>query len=85
LKVAENTFGLEHPYLATSLNNLVELNFAQGKYDEAEPLFKQSLTIYKRTLGWEHPDVAIVLRIWQSVARKLKRKMRLKSWKNERV
>jgi Tfp pilus assembly protein PilF len=34
----------------------------QGKYTEAEPLFKQSLAIYEKALGPEHPHVATVLR-----------------------
>ena len=33
-------------------------SFAQGKYDEAEPLYKESLAIRKKVLGDEHPDVA---------------------------
>lgn len=31
---------------------------AQGKYDQAEPLFKRSLAIREKALGSEHPDVA---------------------------
>ena len=31
---------------------------AQGKYDEAEPLYKESLAIRKKVFGDEHPDVA---------------------------
>ena len=30
----------------------------QGKYEEAEPLFKRSLAIREKALGAEHPDVA---------------------------
>ncbi|CAM9285208.1 unnamed protein product, partial [Ectocarpus sp. 13 AM-2016] len=32
-----------------------------GKYSEAEPLFKQTLAIYEKVLGPEHPDVALSL------------------------
>ena len=31
---------------------------SQGKLGEAEPLFKESLTIRKKVFGDEHPDVA---------------------------
>ena len=31
---------------------------AQGKYDEAEPLYKESLAIRKKVFGDEHPSVA---------------------------
>jgi tetratricopeptide (TPR) repeat protein len=66
--------GEEHPDVATSLNNLAVLLKTQGKYDEAEPLYRQSLAIdrkvsafmsvwlFHRTscqvYGDEHPDVA---------------------------
>ena len=33
----------------------------QGKYDEAEKMYKESLTIDKKVYGEEHPDVAISL------------------------
>ena len=56
LKEAEN-FGPEDPRLATSLNNLAGIYVTQGKYAEAEPLYKRSLAI----LGPEHPDVAASL------------------------
>ncbi len=44
--------------MATSLNNLAEIFLAQGKYAEAEPLCKRSLTIRETALGPEHPQVA---------------------------
>ena len=58
LKVAENTFGPEHPDVATSLNNLALFYHSQGKYTEAEPFYKRSLTIREKALGPYHPDVA---------------------------
>jgi tetratricopeptide (TPR) repeat protein len=69
--------GEEHPDVAQSLNNLAELLKAQGKYDEAEPLCRQSLAIIRKVcairlaassrdhscqvLGEEHPYVATFL------------------------
>jgi tetratricopeptide (TPR) repeat protein len=62
LKVAENTFGPDHPNLATSLNNLAELyRRLQGKYAAAEPLYQRALAIYEKALGPDHPDVATSL------------------------
>src|SRR3972149_4631639 len=58
VKVAEKTFGKDHPNTATSLNNLAKLYYAQGKYDEAEPRYKQALLIREKALGKDHPDVA---------------------------
>ncbi len=61
LKVAENTFGQDHPKVAQSLNNLVVLYDSQGKYAEAEPLYKRSLSITQKALGPDHPKVATSL------------------------
>jgi tetratricopeptide (TPR) repeat protein len=61
LTLDENTFGPDHPYVATGLNNLADLYRSQGKYTEAEPLFKRSLTVYENALGPDHPDVATSL------------------------
>ncbi len=32
---------------------------AQDKYAEAEPLYKEAIAIGEKTLGKEHPDVAV--------------------------
>ena len=45
---------------ATGLNNLVMLYHAQGKYAEAEPLYRRALAIWEKALGPEHPNVATV-------------------------
>ena len=47
--------------MATSLNNLAELYRTQGRYAEAEPLYRRSLTIREAKLGPDHPDVATSL------------------------
>ena len=44
-----------------SLNNLAGLYQAQGRYAEAEPLYKRSLAINEKALGPDHPDVALSL------------------------
>ena len=41
-----------------SLNGLALLYDSQGRYNDAEPLYLQSLDIRKRQLGNDHPDVA---------------------------
>ena len=41
-------YGDEHPSVATSLNNLAILLKAQGKHDEAEPLYRESLAMMRR-------------------------------------
>jgi tetratricopeptide (TPR) repeat protein len=58
LEVAENSAGLDHPDVATSLNTLANLHSVQGQYAKAEPLCKRSLAIREKALGPNHPDVA---------------------------
>ena len=47
--------------MALSLNNLAALYVAQGRYAEAEPLYKRSLAIQEKALGPDHPDVGTSL------------------------
>ena len=47
--------------MAASLNNLAALYQVQGRYAEAEPLFKRSLAIKEKAFGPDHPDVALSL------------------------
>ncbi len=61
LKVAEDTFGPDHPKVAISLNNIAELHIINGTYDEIEPLYKRALEINEKALGPDNPDVAISL------------------------
>jgi tetratricopeptide (TPR) repeat protein len=60
-KVTRNRLGLEHPHVASSLNNLALLYESTGRYSEAEPLYQQALELTKRLLGEEHPHVAASL------------------------
>jgi len=54
----EKALGPEHPDVAQSLNNLAELYRSQGRYAQAEPLYKRSLAMLEKVLGPDHPDVA---------------------------
>jgi tetratricopeptide (TPR) repeat protein len=47
-----------HPSVAESLNNLAALLCDQGKYEEADELFRQTLAIHRKLHGDEHPDIA---------------------------
>ncbi len=50
-----------HPEVAASLNNLAILYADQGRYAEAEPLYKRALAIKEKVLGPEHVDFATTL------------------------
>jgi CHAT domain-containing protein/tetratricopeptide (TPR) repeat protein len=58
VRVAEKTFGANHPAVAISLNLLGAIYDDEGKYVEAEPLFKRGLAIREKALGPDNPDVA---------------------------
>ena len=61
LDIIKQRLGKDHPYVATSLNNLAYLYSVQGRYEEAEPLYLQALKLRKKLLGGDHPDVATSL------------------------
>ncbi len=56
--------------MAASLNNLALLYAAQGRYAEAEPLYKRALAISEKALGPDHPNVATSLENYAAVLRK---------------
>jgi tetratricopeptide (TPR) repeat protein len=61
LSVTQARFGLDHPAVATSLNNLALLYNYQGRYGEAEPLFLQALELTKRLWGKDPSQLSISL------------------------
>lgn len=58
LRVAEATFGVTDPNVATALNNLGLLYEKQSQFSDAEPLFQRALTIRTKVLGPDDPQVA---------------------------
>jgi tetratricopeptide (TPR) repeat protein len=58
LAIYENALGPEHPAVATLLNNLGQVDKAEGRCADAEPPIKRSLAIREKVLGRDHPDVA---------------------------
>jgi tetratricopeptide (TPR) repeat protein len=54
----QELFGERHPSVATSINNLALLYYSQGRYEKAEPLYKQSLSLKQELFGERHPSVA---------------------------
>ncbi|MDB9349358.1 tetratricopeptide repeat protein, partial [Nodularia spumigena] len=52
--------GDNHPDVATSLNNLANLYYSQGRYDEAEPLYLQAFKIRQQVFGVDHPKTVTV-------------------------
>ena len=58
LEVATETGGPDHPNVAASLGNQARVYDTQGRYTEAETLFKRALAINEKTLGANHPKLA---------------------------
>jgi tetratricopeptide (TPR) repeat protein len=52
---------LEHPNVATTLNNLAGLLESTNRLSEAEPLYRRALKIDEASYGPDHPTVAIRL------------------------
>jgi hypothetical protein len=52
--------GPDHADVATSLENLAALHYAQGRYTEAQPLFERALAIMERMLGRQHEKTIAV-------------------------
>ena len=58
LNAIAETDGKTHLKYAAALNNQA-VNFeTTGRYDEAEPLYRQAIKIGKKTIGEDHPDYA---------------------------
>ncbi|MCC3427626.1 MAG: CHAT domain-containing protein [Microcoleus sp. PH2017_01_SCD_O_A] len=57
----QRLFSDDHPDLAKSLNNLASLYRSQGRYRDAEPLYRQALEMWQRLFKGDHPDVATSL------------------------
>ncbi len=69
LSLAE-AFGPNDPRLGGTLYALALLYNTQGRYAEAEPLYKRALAIWEKALGPDHPNVATTLENYAAVLRK---------------
>ena len=56
LEGCERQLGADHADTLVSVSNLAMLLQAQGKFDEAEPLFRRALAGREQQLGAHHPD-----------------------------
>ena len=61
LALEEARFGLNHPNVATCLNNLAALLHETARLKEAEPIYRRALAIYERSFGPNDPRVATCL------------------------
>ena len=59
LEGRESTLGKDHPDTLTSVNNLALLYKAQGRREQAEPLYLRALAGMESMLGKDHPKTPI--------------------------
>ena len=74
MTIDEKVLGPEHPGLSIDLNNLALLYQNQGKYGEAEPLYRRSLGILEKVLGKGHHTTEIVRANYASFQEEMKQK-----------
>jgi hypothetical protein len=73
--------GPEHPDTIQSLDQLADLYREQGKYAEAEPLYRRTLAFYEQSRGAENSLTQLVRKHYTTVVRAVKRDARKKAWK----
>jgi len=73
LAIHEEVLGPCHPNTAYSLNNLAALYWAQGKLEEAKPLYKQALEIFIQVLGLDHTNTRTVQNNYDHLRQLMKR------------
>ena len=59
LAIDEQSYGPDHPDVATDLNNLAQLLQDTNRLAEAEPLMRRALAIDEQSFGPDHPMSAI--------------------------
>src|SRR6266567_4417491 len=59
----EQILGLEHPEVATSLNELATLYWNMNKFDQAEVPLRRALTLWEQTSVPDHPDLTYALHL----------------------
>lgn len=71
--IREKLFGSDHPSVSEVLHELAAMYRSQGRYGEAEPFYRRTLTIDEKTLGPTHPNVSASLHNLASLLRQLGR------------
>ncbi|MFQ5956109.1 MAG: tetratricopeptide repeat protein, partial [Kiloniellales bacterium] len=62
-------FGPDHPITAALVDSLGVLYKAQGRYAEAEPLYKRSLATWEKAVGPADPNLAKALENYAALLR----------------
>jgi tetratricopeptide (TPR) repeat protein len=62
LRIDEATYGLDHPDVATDVNNLGSIFQALGDLPAARAAFERALSVFEETLGDSHPSTLAIRR-----------------------
>lgn len=73
LTILEGATGPEHPDVAETLLNYARLYQSQGRFSDAEPMYKRGLAIQEKALCSDHLDVAGSLKYLAELYRALGR------------
>ena len=60
LAIDEASYGNDHPKVAIRLNNLAGLLQATNRLAEAGPLMARCFTVFRQSLGLDHPNTQSV-------------------------
>jgi hypothetical protein len=73
LSIMEHELGSDHPEVASPLQGLAHVYYAQHKYAEAGPLYQRALHIREQALGPDHPRTQEVVINYAELLRKMRR------------
>ncbi|WP_396133445.1 tetratricopeptide repeat protein [Acaryochloris sp. 'Moss Beach'] len=61
LEIGKKCLGNRHPWIATNISNLASCYKSQNKIDQAESLYSEALTLYRKLLDESHPSLTEAL------------------------
>ena len=59
--------------MASTLNNLAEVYRAEGRWEDAAPLYPRAIAIVEKALGPDHPTLAVLMENYAVVLRRAHR------------
>jgi hypothetical protein len=74
LRIKEKIFGKQNIEVAMTSNNLAVLYKSQGKYREAERLYRRALSIFEKRLAPKHPNLIACRDNYNSLVKEMNRR-----------
>jgi tetratricopeptide (TPR) repeat protein len=71
IKVAEETYGADHAFVISSINNLALIYFQNGDYKNAKLTYESALSKTEGLVGTNHPNLIKILEDIQKCCKKL--------------